>query len=92
MRTLVDHFRKIACHHCRIQRLGIILALLLIVLAFLATIQQSNREVRTCDLYHAQEPEHTLPRLLEVYRTLITEPSIPSGGPSVLVNYKIFRL
>ena len=40
MQTLVDGFRKIVRYHRWIQRLGIILALLLIVLAFLAMVQQ----------------------------------------------------
>ena len=40
MRTLVDRFRKIVRHRRWIQRPGTILALLLIVLAFLAMVQQ----------------------------------------------------
>ena len=40
MRTLVDRFRTIVRHLRWIQRPGIMLALLLIVLAFLATAQQ----------------------------------------------------
>ena len=40
MRTLVNHFRKIVRHHRWIQRPGIMLALLLKVLAFLAMVQQ----------------------------------------------------
>ena len=40
MRTLVSRFRKIVRHYCWSQRLGIILALLLIVLAFLDIVKQ----------------------------------------------------
>ena len=40
MRTLVDRFRTIVRHRRWIQRPGIILALLFIVLAFLAMVQQ----------------------------------------------------
>ena len=39
MRTLVDSFHKIVRHHRWIQRPSIILALLLIVLAFLTMVQ-----------------------------------------------------
>ena len=59
MRMFIDHFLKIVHHHCWIQRLGIILALLLIVLAFLAMVY-SNGEVQKYDLthYHAYR-KHT---------------------------------
>ena len=64
MRTLVDGFCKIVRHRRWIQRLGIVLALLLIVLAFLAmhgtaTERYSNGEVQKCDLI--------LPRLYRKY-------------------------
>ena len=39
-RMLVDHFHKIECHCGWIQRPGITLALSLVVLAFLTTVQQ----------------------------------------------------
>ena len=52
MRTLVDHFRKTVHHRRWIQRLGIILALLLIVLAFLARVQQPDL-ISPSTHYHA---------------------------------------
>ena len=42
MQMLVDSFHKIVHHHCWIQRLGIILALLLIVLTFLTMVQKRS--------------------------------------------------
>ena len=42
MRMLVDGFRMIVRHHRWIQRQGIVLALLLIVLAFFAMVQQQR--------------------------------------------------
>ena len=62
---LVDAFRKIVRHHWWIQRPGIILALLLIVPAFLALVQQQRGLKRRP--HHVQQPEYTLPRLPEVY-------------------------
>ena len=59
MRTLVDGFRKIVCHHRWIQRPGVIVALLLIVLAFLAMVQQR----RGPKMFN-----RALPRLPEVYQ------------------------
>ena len=46
MRTLVDGFHKIVRHHHWIQKPSIVLALLLIVLSFLAMVQQQ----RGCNL------------------------------------------
>ena len=67
MRTLVDRFRKIVRHRRWIQRLGIILALLLFLLAFLAMVQQrTGPKMRP----------NTLPRLPEVYRMPITDTSV----------------
>ena len=56
MQTLVDGFRKIVRYHRWIQRLGIILALLLIVLAFLAMVQQRRGSKMQC--HHVQQPKH----------------------------------
>ena len=50
-------FRKIVCYLHLIQRLGIMLALLLIVLAFFAIVQQ--RSSLKIWLHHAQQSEHT---------------------------------
>ena len=69
-RTLVDGFRKVVRHHRWIQRPGIILALLLILLAFLAKVQQ--RRGPKMRPHRVRQPEHTLPRLPEVYRMPIT--------------------
>ena len=72
MRTLVDRFRKSVRHRRYIQRLGIILALLLIVLAFLAKVQQRRGpKVRP----------HTLPRVPEAYRMPPYRIYLRSGGP-----------
>ena len=60
---MIDYFRKIVRHYRWIQRPGIILALLIIVLAFLAMVQQRRGpKMRP----RVQQPEHTLPRLPEV--------------------------
>ena len=69
MRTLVIRFRKIAYHHRWIQRLGIISALLLIMLPI---IQQ--RRGPNVWPHRAQEPDHTLPHLPEVYRIFVMKP------------------
>ena len=54
MRTLVDGFRKIVHHRRWIQRLGIVLALLLIVLAFLARhCTATERSENATSYYHA---------------------------------------
>ena len=67
MRTLVDRYRKIV-RHCRwIQRPGIILALLLIVLAFLGIVQQRRGP--------KMQP-HTLPPLPEVTECPVTDTSV----------------
>ena len=61
-------------HHRWIQKLGIILALLLIMLAFPATVQQQRGlKMRP---HRVQQPEHTLPRLPEVYRMPIMDTSV----------------
>ena len=64
MRMLVDGFRKIVRYHRWIQRPGIIVALLLIVLAFLAMVQQRTGEVQKFALIVFNK---TLLRLPEVY-------------------------
>ena len=87
MRTLVDGFRKIVRHRRWIQGPGIVLALLLIVLAFLAWY--GNGEVRKCDLIVFNSPirAHTLPRLLEVYRMpILTDTSVYSGDAAVVLQ------
>ena len=66
MWTLVDPFHKIVHHHHWIEGPCIILALLLIMLAFLTMVQ--HRRGLKVWLHGAQQPKHTLPRLLEVYR------------------------
>ena len=72
MQTLVDRFRKIV-RHCRwIQRLGIILALLLIVLAFLAIAQQRSKVCST-----AQARAHIIPPLVPG-----SIPNARNGAPS----------
>ena len=68
MRMFIDRFRKIVRHRRWIQGPCIILALLLIVLAFLAIVQQ--RRGPKMRPHRAQQPEHTFPLLLEVYRTV----------------------
>ena len=80
MRTLVDGFHRIVCHHHWIQRLGIILALLLIVLALAA---MSNVEARKCDLIVFIRSEHTY-HAYQKYRMPIMDTSIfwiCNGGP-----------
>ena len=58
MQTLVYHFHKIVCHCHWNQRQGIILALILIVLAFLAITKQR----RGLEMWPhcAQQPEYTV--------------------------------
>ena len=77
MRMLVDRFRKIVRHRRWIQRLETILALLLIVLAFLAVVQQRRGP-------KMRAVQCKLPRLPEVYGMPITDTSvfrIRSSGP-----------
>ena len=62
-------------HHRWIQRPGIILAVPLIALAFLAMVQK-----RRGPKMLVQQPGHTLPRLPEVCRMLITDTSVYSGN------------
>ena len=63
MQTLVDSFHKIVRHHRWIQRRGIVLALLLIMLAFLAMVQK-RRDLKMRP-HCVQQPDYTLPRLPE---------------------------
>ena len=83
-RTVIDRFRKIVRYHRWIQRPGIILALLLIALAFLAMVQR--RRGPKMRPHRVQQPEHMLPRLPEVYRIPITDTSRYSGYAAVVLS------
>ena len=79
MRTLVDSFHKIVRHHCWIQRLGVLLALLLIMLAFLAMVQQW-RGLKMWS-HHVQQPEH-----------IHYHGSIPSAHNQYIRIFRIYRI
>ena len=65
MRALVYNIYKIVHHLQWIQRPGIILTLLLIVLTFVIIVQQWKGP--KTQSFYAQQPEYTLPRLPEVH-------------------------
>ena len=76
--------RLLIVHHLRrIQRPGIILALLLIMLTFLNIVWQ-QRDLKM-QPHCAQQPEYTLPHLLEVYQKPLKYGYLTrthSGGPN----------
>ena len=65
MRALVYNIYKIVHHLQWIQRPGIILTLLLIVLTFVIIVQQWKGP--KTQSFYAQQPEYTLSRLPEVH-------------------------
>ena len=79
MRTLVDSFHKIVRHHCWIQRLGVLLALLLIMLAFLAMVQQWRGPKMWS--HRVQQAEH-----------IHYHGSIPNAHNQYIRIFRIFRI
>ena len=79
MRMLVDSFHKIVRHHRWIQRLGVLLALLLMMLAFLAMVQHWRGPKMWS--HRVQQPEH-----------IHCHGSIPNAHNQYICIFRIFRI